>query len=101
MTYPLVVLAVASVFGGFFGICQFARAAIFPGAAKTPIFAPLEPFKAAPLAATLGLAAFAIGLWSRIVSFTPARTRTRCPANCRASAASCAINFILTKFTPR
>jgi NADH-quinone oxidoreductase subunit L len=34
----------------------------FPDAAAGPIFAPLEPFKQSPVAAVLGLAAFAIGL---------------------------------------
>ncbi len=51
MTYPLVVLAAASVIGGFFGVEHF----LAPAAA--PIMAPLEPH-----AVMLGLAAFVIGL---------------------------------------
>jgi NADH-quinone oxidoreductase subunit L len=62
MTGPLIVLAIASVAGGFFGIEQFVKPQFFPDAAAGPIFAPLEPFKQSPVAAVLGLAAFAIGL---------------------------------------
>jgi NADH-quinone oxidoreductase subunit L len=60
MTVPLVVLAILSVFGAFIGISawiapQFGREAV-------AIFAPFEPFKEAPVAAGLGLGAFALGL---------------------------------------
>jgi NADH-quinone oxidoreductase subunit L len=61
MTVPLVVLAIAAVGGGFFGISQL----IAPQFAEqaSPLFSPFEPFHAAPTAAWLGLAAFAVALW--------------------------------------
>jgi NADH-quinone oxidoreductase subunit L len=62
MTGPLIVLAIASVAAGFFGISQFLQPQFFPNAVAAPVFAPLEPFKQSPVAAVLGLAAFAIGL---------------------------------------
>jgi NADH-quinone oxidoreductase subunit L len=62
IAYPLVLLAVAAVAGGFMGIRQFITPQFVPGATATPVFAPLEPFEAAPFASMLGLAAFAIGL---------------------------------------
>jgi NADH-quinone oxidoreductase subunit L len=62
IAYPLVVLAVASVIGGFLGIRQFLTPEFYPGAAQMPMFAPFEPFQATPWAAALGLAAFALGL---------------------------------------
>jgi NADH-quinone oxidoreductase subunit L len=62
MTYPLIILAVASVLGGFFGIAHFITPFLSAGTEAAPIFAPFEPFRTAPLAAVLGLAAFAIGL---------------------------------------
>jgi NADH-quinone oxidoreductase subunit L len=60
MTVPLVVLAVAAVGGGFFGIINFIAPQF--GETAPEIFAPFEPFHAAPMAASLGLAAFAVGL---------------------------------------
>jgi NADH-quinone oxidoreductase subunit L len=60
MTWPLIVLALASVAGGFFGILQFIAPQydeLVPG-----VFAPLEPFRTAPMAACDGLLAFAVGL---------------------------------------
>jgi NADH-quinone oxidoreductase subunit L len=62
IAYPLVLLAVAAVGGGFMGIRQFITPQFIPGAAAAPIFAPLEPFETALYPAILGLAAFAIGL---------------------------------------
>jgi NADH-quinone oxidoreductase subunit L len=62
IAYPLVVLAVLAVIGGFLGIRQFIAPQFSPSVAEAPFFAPLEPFIAAPYAAGLGLAAFAIGL---------------------------------------
>jgi NADH-quinone oxidoreductase subunit L len=62
IAYPLVVLAVLSVLGGFLGVKQFITSEFSPAAAVAPIFDPLEPFKMSPLAAALGLAAFALGL---------------------------------------
>ncbi len=61
MTWPLIVLAIASVFGGFFGILQLIAPQF--GEPAPELFAPLEPFRAAPMAACDGLAAFAVGLW--------------------------------------
>jgi NADH-quinone oxidoreductase subunit L len=72
IAYPLVLLAVASVAGGFLGIRQFIMPQFFPGAAAIPIFAPLEPFTAAPFAAMMGLAAFAIGLGAAYVFYAGA-----------------------------
>jgi len=60
MTLPLVVLAVASIFGGFFGIAGLIAPQF--GEQAPEIFAPFEPFQAAPVAACLGLGAFAVGL---------------------------------------
>ena len=53
MTWPLVVLAVASVFGGFFGISRL----LAPQFGEQPpeLFAPFEPFHAALVPACLGL----------------------------------------------
>jgi len=72
IAYPLVLLAVAAVAGGFLGIRQFITPQFLPGAATTPIFAPLEPFETAPYAATMGLAAFAIGLGAAYVFYAGA-----------------------------
>jgi NADH-quinone oxidoreductase subunit L len=60
MTLPLMVLAIASVFGGFFGIIQLIAPQFGEPAPEN--FAPLEPFRAAPMAAFDGLAAFVVGL---------------------------------------
>jgi NADH-quinone oxidoreductase subunit L len=60
MTWPLIVLAVASVFGGFFGIGRLIAPQF--GEPAPDLFAPLEPFRAAPAAAFNGLLAFAVGL---------------------------------------
>jgi NADH-quinone oxidoreductase subunit L len=57
MAYPLILLAVASVVGGFFGIEHFLAPQFSPGE-TIPIIPPLEPH-----AMILGLAAFFIGLW--------------------------------------
>jgi len=65
IAYPLVLLAVASVAGGFMGIRQFIAPQYpppAPGVAAAAIFAPFEPFREAPYAAMMGLAAFAVGL---------------------------------------
>jgi NADH-quinone oxidoreductase subunit L len=61
MTAPLIILAIASTFGGFFGIAQWLAPQF--GEAATAYFAPFETFLTAPIPAALGLAAFAIGLW--------------------------------------
>jgi NADH-quinone oxidoreductase subunit L len=60
MTWPLIVLAIASVFGGFFGIGRLIAPQF--GEPAPELFAPLEPFRAAPTAAFNGLLAFAVGL---------------------------------------
>jgi NADH-quinone oxidoreductase subunit L len=72
IAYPLVLLAVATVAGGFLGIRHFITPQFFPGAAAVPIFAPLEPFTEAPYAAIMGLAAFAIGLAAAFVFYAGA-----------------------------
>jgi NADH-quinone oxidoreductase subunit L len=61
MTWPLVVLAVASIFGGFFGISRLLAPQF--GEKLPEVFAPFEPFHAALVPACLGLGAFAGGLW--------------------------------------
>ncbi|HZM02197.1 MAG TPA: NADH-quinone oxidoreductase subunit L, partial [Candidatus Saccharimonadales bacterium] len=61
MTGPLIILALASIFGGFFGIAQWLAPQF--GETAPALFAPFEAFRAAPIPATLGLMAFAIGLW--------------------------------------
>jgi NADH-quinone oxidoreductase subunit L len=61
MRDPLIALAVASVLGGFFGIEQFVARQFSPAVETAAIFSPLEPFKTAPVAAALGLAAFLLG----------------------------------------
>jgi NADH-quinone oxidoreductase subunit L len=58
MTYPLVLLAVGAVMGGFFGIEHFVAPQFSPGV-TVPIIAPLELHAMIP-----GLAAFFIGLWA-------------------------------------
>jgi NADH:ubiquinone oxidoreductase subunit 5 (subunit L)/multisubunit Na+/H+ antiporter MnhA subunit len=60
MTWPLIVLAIASVFGGFFGILQLIAPQF--GEPAPEFFAPFEPFRAAPTAAFDGLLAFIVGL---------------------------------------
>ncbi|MGP8199530.1 MAG: NADH-quinone oxidoreductase subunit L [Limisphaerales bacterium] len=61
MTWPLMVLAIGAVFGGFFGIEQFIAPQF--GEKAPEVFAPLEPFRTATVPAWLGVAAFAVGLW--------------------------------------
>jgi NADH-quinone oxidoreductase subunit L len=72
IAYPLVLLAVAAVMGGFIGITRFITPQFLPGAAAIPIFAPLEPFETAPYASIMGLAAFAIGLAAAYVCYAGA-----------------------------
>ncbi len=74
MTGPLVVLAIASVAGGFFGIAQFIQPQFFPQGAVAPVFSPFEPFKESPVAATLGLFAFAVGLGAAWVLYANAES---------------------------
>jgi NADH-quinone oxidoreductase subunit L len=64
MAYPLILLAAAAVVGGFLGISQFVTPQFSPVTAEAPIFAPFEPFHAAPAAALLGLGAIALGFAS-------------------------------------
>jgi NADH-quinone oxidoreductase subunit L len=85
MSYPLVFLAAASVVGGFIGISQFITPQFSPTAAKMPIFAPFEPFEAAPFAALLGMGAIAIGFAAAYVLYAgadsdplPAKMKTVC-----------------------
>jgi NADH-quinone oxidoreductase subunit L len=61
MTGPLLILAIGSVAGGFFGISRFLQSQFSPSDAPAPAFSPLEPFLQSPVSATLGLAAIAIG----------------------------------------
>jgi NADH-quinone oxidoreductase subunit L len=72
IAYPLVVLAVAAVGGGFFGIEQFLGRQFRPGEEVGPIFAPFAPFQRAPMAAMLGLAAFAVGIAAAYVLYAHA-----------------------------
>ncbi len=72
IAYPLVVLAVLSVAGGFFGIEQFLAGQFSPVAEVAPFFAPLAPFQRAPMAATLGLAAFAVGIFAAYILYANA-----------------------------
>jgi NADH-quinone oxidoreductase subunit L len=72
MTGPLIVLAVASVLGGFFGIEQFLSRQFAPGQEVAASFAPFAPFQRAPMAALLGLAAFAAGLLSAFLLYSKA-----------------------------
>jgi NADH-quinone oxidoreductase subunit L len=60
MTVPLIVLALASLFGGYFGIAQLLASHF--GTPPPEFFAPFEPFRVSPLAAWLSLASFAGGL---------------------------------------
>ncbi|MGO8702037.1 MAG: NADH-quinone oxidoreductase subunit L [Limisphaerales bacterium] len=72
MTGPLVVLAVASVLGGFFGIEQFLSRQFAPGQEAAALFEPFAPFQRAPMAALLGLAAFAAGLLAAFFLYSKA-----------------------------
>jgi NADH-quinone oxidoreductase subunit L len=74
MTGPLIVLAVASVLGGFFGIEQFLSRQFAPGQEVEAVFAPFAPFQRAPVAALLGLAAFAAGLLTAFFLYSKAET---------------------------
>jgi NADH-quinone oxidoreductase subunit L len=64
MTGPLLILAIASVAGGFFGIAQFIQKQFARPEAVAPVFSVLAPFHESPAAASLGLAAIAIGFAS-------------------------------------
>ncbi len=55
MSWPLVVLAVASVCGGFIGIEQFVQHQFSPSAEVEPIFDIMGPFAHSPAAAFAGL----------------------------------------------
>jgi len=72
MTLPLIVLAIASVLGGFFGIMAFVGPQF--GETDSVVFAPFEPFQNAPAAACLGLAAFAIGIFAAYALYAKAET---------------------------
>jgi NADH-quinone oxidoreductase subunit L len=74
MTGPLIILAIASVAGGFFGISQFLQPQLSPNGTVGPVFAPFEPFKESPIAAGLGLAAFGIGLVAAAVLYYDAES---------------------------
>jgi NADH-quinone oxidoreductase subunit L len=63
MTWPLIILAVASVVGGFFGIAQFVGGFLEPHVEAEPLFSPLAPFTHAPVAALGGLLALAVGFF--------------------------------------
>jgi NADH-quinone oxidoreductase subunit L len=72
MTAPLIVLALASILGGFFGIEQFLSRQFAPGQEVAAFFAPFAPFQRAPMAAMLGLAAFAAGIASAFLLYAKA-----------------------------
>jgi len=72
MTWPLMFLGVATVFGGFFGIYQLMAAQF--GKAAPEFFAPLEPFRAAPTPAFLGIAVFALGCFAAWLLYGKAQT---------------------------
>jgi NADH-quinone oxidoreductase subunit L len=74
IAYPLVILAVFSVVGGFLGIEQFLALYFAPGDEIPPFFAPLAPFQRAPMAAILGLAAFAAGIVSAYLLYAKAES---------------------------
>jgi NADH-quinone oxidoreductase subunit L len=74
MTGPLIVLAIASLAGGFFGILRFLQPQFSPMETPAPVFAPFEPFQQAPVAAILGLAAFGIGLAAAVVLYRNAES---------------------------
>jgi NADH-quinone oxidoreductase subunit L len=83
MTLPLVILAIAAMFGGFFGIEQLIAPQF--GEQASEIFAPLEPFRSAPVAAGLGVLAFVVGLAAAINLYykaesdpLPARLQSLC-----------------------
>jgi len=74
MAYPLVLLAVASLLGGFFGIAQFITPQFSSTAVESPIFAPFEPFQAAPVAALLGLGAIGVGFAAAYILYAGAES---------------------------
>jgi NADH-quinone oxidoreductase subunit L len=74
MAYPLVVLAVATVLGGFLGIEQFVARDFAPADKAAPFFAPFAPFQNAPMAAALGLAAFFAGLAAAYLIYAKAQS---------------------------
>ncbi|HEY3863286.1 MAG TPA: NADH-quinone oxidoreductase subunit L [Verrucomicrobiae bacterium] len=74
MTVPLLILAALSIIGGFIGINHFIAPQFSRAAAEVPIFAPFEPFKAAPGAAALGLAAFVLGLFGAFLLYAGKRS---------------------------
>jgi NADH-quinone oxidoreductase subunit L len=76
ITVPLIVLAVMSAIGGLIGIGAIYREYFSGEAEKSAGFAAVlfEPFTSAPVAATLGLLAFAIGLFGAFVLYKNAAT---------------------------
>jgi len=100
IAYPLVILAVLSVIGGFLGIRQFIAPQLSPNAAEIPFFAPWNRSPPRP--------------WRRPWDWPPSPRpgsgvcllcrrglRPRCPDYCLASVKSSATNFTLTNFTRR
>jgi NADH-quinone oxidoreductase subunit L len=74
MTGPLIILAIASLGAGFFGISQFITPQLLPQAEVGPVFAPFEPFQNSPWPAFLGLAAFFVGLATAWVLYANAES---------------------------
>jgi NADH-quinone oxidoreductase subunit L len=61
IAYPLVLLTIGSVIGGFFGVTQFLGPMFFMED-REPFFAPFEPFVHSLIPACLGLGVFGLGL---------------------------------------
>jgi NADH-quinone oxidoreductase subunit L len=74
MTGPLIILAIASVGAGFFGISQFITPLFSQQTEVAPVFAPFAPFKDSPWPAFLGLAAFFVGLAAAWVLYANAES---------------------------
>jgi NADH-quinone oxidoreductase subunit L len=73
MTLPPVVLAVASLIGGFIGIEQFVGKQ-FGAVQAGPLFALFAPFVESPVASICGLGAVVLGLVVAFVFYSKAKT---------------------------
>jgi NADH-quinone oxidoreductase subunit L len=74
MTLPLVVLAVASVIGGFIGIEQFVGKQFGHEGETAALFDPFGPFTHAPVASILGLTAVVLGFALAYALYSKAKT---------------------------
>ncbi len=100
MTWPLIVLAGFSAIGGVIGIQGIYQAMFVGGAEKSAGFAQtlVEPFAQAPLAASLGILAVAVGFVGAFALYTKA-SEDPLPAKLGGLAVAMKNKFTSTNFT--